>query len=79
MSRKGNCWNNTLADSFCVALKKEGIFGQALKPITAVLAQVFECTERDYHRMRRDSNNGWLSPVQAQLPSSLRSQDGLAI
>ena len=64
LSRKGNCWDNTVADSFCVALKKEDIYGQALKPTTAVLAQVFEYIECDYNRVRRHSSNGWLSPVQ---------------
>lgn len=64
MSRKGNCWDNAVAESFFATLKKEEIYGQALKPKTAVLAQVFEYIECDYNRVRRHSSNGWLSPVQ---------------
>ena len=37
---------------------------KALKPKTAVLAQVFEYTECDYNRVRKHSSNGRLSPVQ---------------
>lgn len=52
-----------MAESFFATLEKEEIYGQALKPKTAVLAQVFEYTECDYNRVRRHSSNGWLSPV----------------
>lgn len=64
MSRKGNCWDNAVAESFFATLKKEDIYGQALKPKTAVLAQVFEYIECDYNHVRRHSSNAWLSPVQ---------------
>lgn len=64
MSRKGNCWDNAVAESFFATLKKEEIYGRALKPKAAVYSQVFEYIECDYNRTRRHSNNGWLSPVQ---------------
>jgi putative transposase len=64
MSRKGNCWDNAVAESFFATLKQEDIYGQALKLTTAVLAQVFGYIACDYNRVRRHSSNGWLSPVQ---------------
>ena len=64
MSRKGNCWDNAVAESFFATLKQEDIYGQALKPTTAVLAQVFGYIACDYNRVRRHSSNDWLSPVQ---------------
>jgi putative transposase len=48
MSREGNCWDNAVAESFFATLKKEDIYGQAFKPKTAVLAQVFEYIECDW-------------------------------
>ena len=63
MSRRGNCWDNAVAESFFATLKKEAIYGQALNTRQAVRAQVFEYIECDYNRTRRHSTIGWLSPI----------------
>jgi transposase InsO family protein len=74
MSRKGNCWDNAVAESFFATLKKEEIYGQALKSNAAIRAQVFEYIECDYNRVRRHSSNGWLSPIQFEHNYQLHSE-----
>lgn len=64
MSRKGNCWDNAVAESFFATLKKQGIHGHALKTRQQVRQHVFEFIEIYYNRVRRHSANGWLTPVE---------------
>ena len=40
MSRKGNCWDNAVAESFFATLKKEAIYGNTLTTRQALRAQV---------------------------------------
>jgi hypothetical protein len=63
MSRKGNCWDNAVAESFFATLKKETIYGNTLTTRQALRAQVFEYIECDYNRTRRHSTIGWVSPI----------------
>jgi len=63
MSRKGNCWDNAVAESFFHTLKVELIHGERF-PTRALMRQtVFEYIEVDYNRSRRHSANGYLSPA----------------
>lgn len=64
MSRKGNCWDNAVAESFFATLKKAVIYGQKLQSRDQTRNTVFEFIESYYNRVRRHSNNGWLSPAQ---------------
>lgn len=63
MSRRGNCWDNAVAESFFATLKKELIYGQTLTTKQALRTQVFEYIECDYNRTRRHSYIGWVSPI----------------
>ncbi len=63
MSRKGNCWDNAVAESFFATLKKAVIYGQPLQSREQTRNTVFEFIESYYNRVRRHSNNGWLSPI----------------
>jgi transposase InsO family protein len=63
MSRKGNCWDNAVAESFFATLKKAVIYGQKLQSREQTRNTVFEFIESYYNRVRRHSNNGWLSPL----------------
>ena len=74
MSRRGNCWDNAVAESFFATLKKEAIYGQPLGTRQAVRAQVFEYVESDYNRTRRHSSNGWLSPIHFEHNYQQRSE-----
>lgn len=74
MSRRGNCWDNAVAESFFATLKKEAIYGQPLGTRQAVRAQVFEYVECDYNRTRRHSSNGRLSPIHFEHNYQQRSE-----
>ena len=55
MSRKGDCWDNAVAESFFKTLKSEAIFGIALLEINFAQRVLFEWIEITYNRRRRHS------------------------
>ena len=59
MSRKGNCWDNAVAESFFKSLKTEIIYGFALKTPKETKESVFEYIEIYYNRIRRHSTIGY--------------------
>jgi putative transposase len=63
MSRKGNCWDNAVAESFFHTLKTELIHHQTFRDREEAKQVVFECIEVFYNRERLHSANGYLSPV----------------
>ncbi len=62
MSRKGNCWDNAVMESFFSRLKVELIYAEDYKTVDEVKAGVFEYIEIFYNRMRRHSSLGYVSP-----------------
>jgi putative transposase len=62
MSRKGNCWDNAVVESFFGSLKTELIEG-LFPSRAAARAAVFEYIEVWYNRQRRHSTLGYLSPM----------------
>ena len=64
MSRKGNCWDNAVAESFFATLKKQAVYGHALKTRDQMRQHVFEFIEMYYNRVRRHSANNWVTPVE---------------
>jgi len=69
MSRKGNCWDNTCAESFFHSLKVEAIHGEPIMDRKTMRQAVFEYIEVDYNKTRRHSANGYLSPEAFELKS----------
>ena len=63
MSRRGNCWDNAVAESFFATLKKQAIHGERFLTREAAKQHIFEYIECYYNRVRRHSTNGWVSPV----------------
>lgn len=63
MSRKGNCWDNAVAESYFATLKKQAIHGDPLKTKDQLRQDIFEYIEIYYNRVRRHSANNWVSPV----------------
>ena len=61
MSRKGNCWDNAMMESFFATLKKEQIHLEEYATRAAARASVFDYIERFYNRVRRHSALGYLS------------------
>jgi len=64
MSRKGNCWDNAVAESFFSSLKKERIKKQIYKNRQLALADVADYIEAFYNPTRRHSHLGGVSPDQ---------------
>ena len=62
MSRKGNCWDNAVAESFFHTLKVEAIHGEP--PICRVQMErkIFDYIERYYNRRRMHSSIEYCSP-----------------
>ena len=55
MSRKGDCWDNAVAESFFKTLKSEAIFGISLLELNFAQRVLFEWIEVSYNRRRRHS------------------------
>lgn len=62
MSRKGNCWDNAVMESFFSRLKVELIYAENYRTMDEARAGIFEYIETFYNRQRRHSANGYLSP-----------------
>lgn len=63
MSRKGNCWDNAVSESFFHTLKTELIHHENYQTRDEAKKSVFEYIEVFYNRQRLHSKNGYLSPV----------------
>ena len=63
MSRKGNCWDNAVAESFFHTLKVELIQGKIYDTRQDAKTDIFDYIEIFYNRQRRHSYLGYLSPV----------------
>ena len=62
MSRKGNCWDNAVAESFFKTLKAECIYQHKLTDKQQAALVVFEYIEAWYNRKRLHSALGYMSP-----------------
>ncbi len=63
MSRKGNCWDNAVAESFFHTLKTQLTHHVRFKDETEAERALFLYIEVYYNRRRRHSANGYLSPA----------------
>ena len=63
MSRKGNCWDNAVAESFFHTLKTELIYLEDFDTHEQAQTAVFEYIEVFYNRQRCHSANGYLAPL----------------
>ncbi len=64
MSRKGDCWDNAVAESFFHTLKTELIHGRVFKTREEAQKVIFEYIEVFYNRNRLHSANDYQSPVE---------------
>jgi transposase InsO family protein len=62
MSRKGNCWDNAVAESFFSTLKTECIEGKIYFSRAQARRKIFEYIEIYYNRKRRHSTIGSMTP-----------------
>lgn len=61
MSRKGNCWDNAVAESFFKSLKTELIYGNKLITKEKMELEIFEYIEVWYNKKRRHSTLNYLT------------------
>ena len=62
MSRKGNCWDNAVVESFFATLKKEEVHRERYLTREQAKTSLFYYIEVFYNRRRRHSALGYLSP-----------------
>ena len=62
MSRKGNCWDNAVAESFFNTLKTECIYQYTFTNKEQAALVIFEYIETWYNRKRMHSTLAFLSP-----------------
>jgi putative transposase len=62
MSRRGNCWDNAVAESFFSSLKKERVRRKIYRTQDEARVDLFDYIEMFYNRKRRHSHNGGISP-----------------
>jgi putative transposase len=67
MSRKGNCWDNSVSESFFHTLKTELTHHQTYASREEAKKDIFEYIEVFYNRERLHSANGYKSPVDFEL------------
>lgn len=63
MSRKGNCWDNAVAESFFHTLKTQLVHHRTFKTVEETQQELFVYIEAYYNRRRRHSTNGYISPA----------------
>jgi transposase InsO family protein len=67
MSRKGNCWDNAVAESFFATLKTELVYQRRFATRREAREAIFEFIEVFYNRQRRHSSLGYLSPMDYEM------------
>jgi transposase InsO family protein len=64
MSRKGDCWDNAVAESFFATMKTELVYHQRYEGHQDTLHSIFEYIEVFYNRRRRHSTLEYLCPAE---------------
>jgi len=62
MSRRGNCWDNAVAESFFSSLKSEQIKKRIYQTRAEAKSEIFDYIEGFYNRVRRHKHLDQLSP-----------------
>ncbi|HJL42535.1 MAG TPA: IS3 family transposase [Myxococcales bacterium LLY-WYZ-16_1] len=67
MSRKGDCWDNAVAESFFATLEKELLEDRRLTSTARTMEDVSEYIEAYYNTIRRHSAIDYRSPIEFEL------------
>ncbi len=67
MSRKGNCWDNAVAESFFATLKTECIYPRRFATRAEAREAIFHFIEVFYNGQRRHSTLGYVSPMEFEI------------
>ncbi len=74
MSRRGNCHDNAVAESFFNLLKRERIRCKVYKTRSEARRDVFHYIEMFYNPTRKHARNGMLSPVEFERQQKKRTE-----
>ncbi|MFD2854555.1 IS3 family transposase [Seohaeicola zhoushanensis] len=74
MSRRGNCHDNAVAESFFNLLKRERIRRRTYRTREEARQDVFDYIEMFYNPKRKHARNGMLSPVDFERQQKLRHE-----
>lgn len=69
LSRRGNCWDNAVAESFFSSLKKERIKKRVYRTRAMAHAEIYDYIEMFYNRTRRHSHLSGVSPEACEAVS----------
>jgi putative transposase len=72
MSRRGNCWDNAVAESFFSSLKKERIKKRIYKHRELANADIYDYIESFYNPSRRHKHLGGVSPEEFEAAARRR-------
>ena len=78
MSRRGNCWDNAVAESFFGTLKMELLYELPLQTSGATRAAVADYIDAFYNVRRRHSSLGYQSPLEFELKNGRKELGGFA-
>jgi putative transposase len=75
MSRRGNCWDNAVMESFFSTVKSE--LGEHFENNAAARAELFEYIEVFYNQRRRHSTLGQISPATFERRALMEGMDAM--
>lgn len=75
MSRKGNCWDNAIAESFFKTLKVEMVYHSKFKTRAQAKLEIFDYIEVWYNRKRRHSALDYLTPNQVENAMAINKKE----
>jgi len=78
MSRRGNCWDNAVVESFFGTLKTELIHEREFATRLAAKSAITEYIEGFYNARRRHSSLGYVSPLMFELQHGSGKSGGSA-
>jgi transposase InsO family protein len=67
MSRKGDCWDNAVAESFFATIKGEMVEHEDYPTHRAAIAAIADYIDAFYNPLRRHSALGYVSPIEFEL------------
>lgn len=74
MSRRGNCHDNAVAESFFNLLKRERVRRRTYKTREDARRDVFDYIEMFYNPKRKHARNGMLSPVEFERQRKMKAE-----
>ena len=71
MSRKGDCWDNAVAESFFGTLKNELVYWEMFKSMEHARLEIFKFIELYYNRRRLHQSLNYVTPEMMEQNPSL--------